>query len=582
MTDDPAMPRLRAPRVADWLTAPMRRNHATYLKVAAAAVTINLFGLVSSLFAMTVYDRVLPNNATASLVGLSIGLAIVILFDFVLKTLRAYFVDIAGADIDHRVGASLFRKLLASRMDLRRGSTGSLAGLMRELETLRDFFASATLTAIVDVPFILLTLAVIAAIGGKVVLVPIAMIPIVILAGWLTHPALDRLSGQAMGEGLAKQSVLVEAIGGLETVKATGAGALLTRRWNRAMHAHADSSLRQRLVAAISVNVATSGQTICYAGVVIVGVAMIGAQELTMGGLIACSMLAGRAVAPLAQIAQLLSRLSATQAAYGQLDGLMQAPVEGAQGQPLALAKVAGAIAFRRVTFRYPGATADAIEDVSFDIAPGERIAILGRIGSGKSTITRLMLGLYPPGDGLVMIDGTDLRQLDLAALRAQVGVALQDSVLLSGTVRDNIVLARAGIDDDEMLRVARLSGAHDFMGQIANGYDLRLNDRGESLSGGQRQAIAIARALAGRPPVLLFDEPTSAMDVQSETALIDRLLPEVAGRTLVVVTHRPSLLRLVTRVMVVENGRVVADGPRDDILRRLQAPPAPPRTAAA
>ena len=582
MTDDPAMPRLRAPRVADWLTAPMRRNHATYLKVAAAAVTINLFGLVSSLFAMTVYDRVLPNNATASLVGLSIGLAIVILFDFVLKTLRAYFVDIAGADIDHRVGASLFRKLLASRMDLRRGSTGSLAGLMRELETLRDFFASATLTAIVDVPFILLTLAVIAAIGGKVVLVPIAMIPIVILAGWLTHPALDRLSGQAMGEGLAKQSVLVEAIGGLETVKATGAGALLTRRWNRAMHAHADSSLRQRLVAAISVNVATSGQTICYAGVVIVGVAMIGAQELTMGGLIACSMLAGRAVAPLAQIAQLLSRLSATQAAYGQLDGLMQAPVEGAQGQPLALAKVAGAIAFRRVTFRYPGATADAIEDVSFDIAPGERIAILGRIGSGKSTITRLMLGLYPPGDGLVMIDGTDLRQLDLAALRAQVGVALQDSVLLSGTVRDNIVLARAGVDDDEMLRVARLTGAHDFMGRIANGYDLQLSDRGDSLSGGQRQAIAIARALAGRPPVLLFDEPTSAMDVQSETALIDRLLPEVAGRTLVVVTHRPSLLRLVTRVMVVENGRVVADGPRDDILRRLQAPPAPPRTAAA
>ena len=582
MTDDPAMPRLRAPRVADWLTAPMRRNHATYLKVAAAAVTINLFGLVSSLFAMTVYDRVLPNNATASLVGLSIGLAIVILFDFVLKTLRAYFVDIAGADIDHRVGASLFRKLLASRMDLRRGSTGSLAGLMRELETLRDFFASATLTAIVDVPFILLTLAVIAAIGGKVVLVPIAMIPIVILAGWLTHPALDRLSGQAMGEGLAKQSVLVEAIGGLETVKATGAGTLLTHRWNRAMHAHADSALRQRLVAAISVNVATSAQTICYAGVVIVGVAMIGAQALTMGGLIACSMLAGRAVAPLAQIAQLLSRLSATRAAYGQLDGLMQAPAEGAQGQPLALAAVQGAIAFRRVTFRYPGATADAIEDVSFDIAAGERIAILGRIGSGKSTIARLMLGLYPPADGLVMIDGTDLRQLDLAALRAQMGVALQDSVLLSGTVRDNIVLARAGVDDDEMLRVARLTGAHDFMGRIANGYDLQLSDRGDSLSGGQRQAIAIARALAGRPPVLLFDEPTSAMDVQSETALIDRLLPEVAGRTLVVVTHRPSLLRLVTRVMIVEQGRVVADGPRDEILRRLQSAPASAQTVAA
>lgn len=560
----------RRPRIADWLTGPIRRNRATYLKVAAAAVMINLFALVSSLFAMTVYDRVLPNNATASLIGLSIGLAIVVGFDFVLKTLRAYFVDIAGADIDQRIGAAIFRQLLTMRMDRKRGSTGSLAGLIRELETLRDFFASATLVAIVDVPFILLTLAVITLIGGSIVLVPLALVPIVILAGLLTRPAMDRLSAKAMGEGLAKQSVLVETIGGLETVKSVGAGPLLAGRWRGAMDRHADSSLRQRLVGAIAINVATSGQTIAYAGVVVVGVGMIGAGTLSMGGLIACSMLAGRAVAPLTQIAQLLSRLTATRTAYEQLDQVMSVPPEGASGEPIALSSVAGAIELRGVRFRYPGQAEDALAGVDLKIEPGERVALIGRIGSGKSTIARLILGLYPPTDGLVMVDGTDLRQLDTIALRDRIGAALQDSVLLSGSVRDNITLGRDAVDGEEMLRVARLSGTHDFMGQVAGGYDLRLTDRGESLSGGQRQSIAVARALAGRPPVLIFDEPTSAMDMQSEGALLDRMAAEIEGRTVLLITHRQSLLRLATRVIVMQSGRIVADGPRDEVLRRL------------
>jgi ATP-binding cassette subfamily C protein LapB len=560
-------------RFAPWLMEPMRRNRSTYMKVALAAVVINIFGLLTSLFTMTVYDRVVPNNATSSLVALSIGLAIVIVFDFILKMLRAYFVDIAGAQIDKEVGDTLFRRLLSLRLELKKGSTGALTGLMRELEALRDFFASATLTAVVDLPFILLTLLVVWLIGGMVVLVPAIMVPLVILVGLLTQPAMDRLSAKAMGEGLLKQSVLVETIGGLETVKASGAGALLSQRWARAQEQHSDSSLRQRLIASIGITVATSAGTISYAGVVIVGVQMIADLEMTMGGLIACSILAGRAVAPLAQISQLLSRMTSTRTAYRQLNELMQQPAEGPEGEALKLHSVKGQIEFRNVSFRYPGQSENALDQVSFTIEAGEKVALLGRVGSGKSTIARLVLGLYPPDDGLILIDGTDIRQLDPIDLRSKMGAALQESVLLTGSVRENIVLGRSHVDDEEMLRATHLSGTHQFMGQIANGYDLRLADRGEGLSGGQRQSIALARALAGRPPIVVFDEPTSAMDTQTETGLIQRLQEELKDRTVVLITHRPPLLALVKRIILIDKGKVALDGPRDEVMKQLTKP---------
>jgi ATP-binding cassette subfamily C protein LapB len=562
-------------RFADWLMEPMRRNRSVYLKVALAAVMINIFGLVTALFTMTVYDRVVPNNATSSLVALSIGLAIVVIFDFVLKLLRAYFVDIAGASIDKDVGETLFHRLLRLRLDLKKGSTGALTGLMRELEALRDFFASATLTAVVDLPFILLTLLVVWIIGGAVVIVPLLMVPLVIGVGLLTQPAMERLSARAMGEGLLKQSVLVETIGGLETVKATGAGRLLAGRWSRALDQHSDSSLRQRLIASIGITTATSAGTISYAGVVIVGVSMIANQTLTMGGLIACSILAGRAVAPLAQISQLLSRMTTTRTAYRQLNELMTMPPEGPAGEALKLSDVKGRIEFRGVSFRYPGSPEKALEEISFTIQPGEHVALLGRVGSGKSTIARLVLGLYPPEDGLVMIDGTDIRQLDPLDLRDQIGAALQESVLLTGSVRENIELGRAEVNDEELIRAAELSGTHSFIGQIANGYDLRLADRGEGLSGGQRQSIAIARALAGRPPIMVFDEPSSAMDSQTETTLIQRLQEELKDRTLVLITHRPPLLALASRIILMDKGRIVADGPRDEVLKQITRPKA-------
>jgi ATP-binding cassette subfamily C protein LapB len=407
------------------------------------------------------------------------------------------------------------------------------------------------------------------------VLVPGLMVPLVILVGWLTHPALERLSARAMGEGLLKQSVLVETIGGLETVKTSGAAPLMSNRWRKAVESHSDSSLRQRLVASIGVTFATSAGTISYAGVVVVGVTMIAEREMTMGGLIACSILAGRAIAPLAQISQLLSRITSTRTAYRQINEMMKMPPEGPEGDALKLSKVQGKIEFRNVGFRYPGAPERALDALSFTVNPGEHVALLGRVGSGKSTIARLVLGLYPPEEGLIMIDGSDIRQLDPRELRAQVGAAMQESVLLTGSVRENIQLGRPRVNDEELIRVSQISGTHQFMGQIANGYDLRLADRGEGLSGGQRQSIAIARALGGSPPIVLLDEPSSAMDAQTEGALIQRLQEELKGRTVLLITHRPPLLQLAQRIILLEQGKIVSDGPRDTVLKQIMRPQA-------
>ncbi|OYU13848.1 MAG: type I secretion system permease/ATPase [Alphaproteobacteria bacterium PA4] len=556
------------PRAGDWLRAPLWANRALYGQVVLAAVLINLFGLATSFFSMAVYNKVVPAAALNSLLALVIGVLGVLAFDFMLRTLRGYFVDIAGQNVDRALGSAIFDRLLAMPLADRRGANGAFAGVLREFETLRDFFASATVAALVDVPFVLVFIAVIAWVAPSLALVPLLAIPIVIGSALLVQPLLARLAEASLGEGLNKQGIVVETIAGLETVKTSRAAPLLRRRWQAAVAHHAALALRQRLVAALPVNIALSAQALVYVAMLALGVSLVIEQRLTMGALVAATMLSGRCVAPLGQIATLLTRLTATQSAYRALDRLMAGAGDGPT--PLRRAHLGGGITFRNVSFRYPGSARRTLDAVSFSIAPGERVAIIGRVGSGKSTITRLALGLYQPEDGAVLIDGSDIRQLHPDDIAANIGSVLQDIVLLSGSIRDNIALGDPAISDAEVLRASRLAGAHDFIGQLPDGYDRQLADRGEGLSGGQRQALAIARALAGTKPMLLMDEPTSAMDSQSEADLIDRLADDLDGRTLLLVTHRQSLLRLCTRIIMVDGGRIIADGPRDDVLRAL------------
>jgi ATP-binding cassette subfamily C protein LapB len=556
-------------RRGHWFWSALAANRWSYTQVLLAAVLANFLGLTTSIFIMVVYDRVLPNEATESLIALTIGVGIALLFDFLIKNLRAGFIDRAGQRADMVMGRRIFDQLLDMQMRARKGSTGALASTLREFETLRDFFTSATLVAVVDLPFILLFIGVIWMIGGPLALVPAIAVPLVLIVGIAVQPVLARLAEQSFKDGQSKQGVLVETVSGLETIKATGAARRMRARWEDAIARQSEHGARARGVTQLAMNATSFTQQSAQVMIVFYGVFLITAGEVSMGALIASVILTGRALAPLAQLAQTLTRLNQARSSYRSLDALMRADSERPEGRHwLSRPRLDGRIRFDDVHFSYPDQTVAALKGVSFTIEPGERVAILGRIGSGKSTVARLLLGLYAPDKGAVLVDDTDIRQIDPGDLRRNIGSVLQDVWLFSGTVRENIAIGARRPRDADILEAARIAGVEDFVARHPSGYDLMLAERGEGLSGGQKQAITLARALVGQPPVLLLDEPTSAMDVQNERDVIARLRGEAEGRTLIVITHRTSLLDLVDRVIVIEDGRVGADGDKSILSR--------------
>ena len=558
-------------RHGHWFWGPVLVARPLYWRAGLAAVLTNVFALTSSIFAMIVYDRVIPNNALGTLYAMLFGVAIVFGSDFIIRLLRGYFIDVAGARADTEIADALFEQVLDLDLRAKRGSTGGLASVLNQYETIRDFFTSATMTTLIDVPFALLFIVVLYWIGGPMAWVPVVAIPLIVIAGLLLQPRMQRQSQVSQEDSQLKQAVLVETLAGLETIKALGAGAVMRRRWQDSVAHQARLGMKTRLLAAVATHWGNLVFMASQVAVVTVGVFLAADGKIGSGAIVAASILCGRAVQPLSQIAQLLIRLNQTLASYRALSKVMAMPREHTPGhERLAHDRLRGSIELREVSFRYPGVPVAVLDKVSLRVEPGERVAVIGRVGSGKTTLVKLLLGLNTPDEGSLQVGGHDVRQIDPADLRRNVGSVLQDVWLVSGTLRQNIALGADRPTDAQVVQAAELAGVHEFASQHPLGYQLRVGEQGEGLSGGQRQAVAMARALIGDPPILLLDEPTSAMDPTAERLLLQRLKTATAGKTLLLITHKPSMLDLVDKVVVIDRGRIVAQGPKEAVLRAM------------
>ncbi len=560
-------------RYGHWFFGPLFAAKHIYLQVALAALLTNVFALATSGFSMIVYDRVMPNGAMETLVALLIGVFIIFISDFVIRSLRAYFLDVAGAQADMVIADTLFEQVIDMELSSRKGPIGSVANSLREFETLREFMTSATLTTLIDIPFAVLFLFVIWSIGGPLVIVPLMAIPLVVGTSLLIQPRMKQLTQTSYEDGQTKHSVAIETLQGIETIKAIGAGSIMRRRWQDVIAHQSAIGLKTRMLAQFAGNMSNFSNQLVWVGTVTMGVYLTQNGMIGSGAIVACSMLSGRSIAPLAQLSQLLTRINQSIASYKSLSSLMQQPRDHKPNSAyMSRDNWQGSIEFRNVSFNYPEQTEHGLQNISFKIEPGARVALVGKVGSGKSTLAKLMLGLYQPDEGSILIDGVDIRQIDLADLRRNVGTVMQDVWLITGTVKQNIAIGGANPSDQDILEASQLAGVHDFISQHPQGYGLRLKERGEGLSGGQKQAITIARALVSKPPIVLMDEPTSAMDLPGEKALIERLKAQLINQTIVVITHRASIIELIDHVLVLDQGRLVAQGPKSDFLKSKQA----------
>ena len=561
-----------------WLLGTLWRFRGYYFEAALAAMLINVLGLATALFIMNVYDRVVPNQAVDTLIVLAVGVAMAVGFEFLARNIRGYFLDVAARKADVLLGSTVFAHALGLRMQDRPPSAGAFASQLREYETLRDFLTSATLTAFSDLPFVLFFVWVIYLIGGPLYILPLSAVPLVLLVGLLAQIPLSMLMGRHVRESNLKHGLLVESVEGMETLKTLCAEGAMQGRWEDYTALTGQTGSRVRMISTGVVSFTTTVVQVVTIGIVVWGVHLVGAGTLSVGGLIACVILNGRGLAPLSQVASLLARYQHARMAYFILDGLMRRPGERTAGKNfLHRERIEGAVEFNQVTFRYPEQPLPVFKDLSLRIRPGEHVAVLGRVGTGKSTLLKLLLALYAPDQGVVSLDGADVAQFDPADLRRSIGYVSQDVRLFYGTLRDNIALGDPTADDTAVLEAARISGLEAMVADHPQGFDMIVPERGEGLSGGQRQAIGIARALLKAPPLLLMDEATASMDHNTEQAFLRNLKRFAKGRTLVVVTHKPTMVAVAERVVVLDAGRVAADGPRDEILAALSQAPSPP-----
>ncbi|HIP44080.1 MAG TPA: type I secretion system permease/ATPase [Sulfurospirillum arcachonense] len=557
-----------------WFWGTLWKSKKIYTDVIFASLVINVFVLASPLFVMNVYDRVVPNNAIETLWVLAIGVVVVYMLDTILKFIRAYFLEVAGKKSDIIMSSIIFERVMGLNMAVRPKSVGSFANNLKEFESIRGFFTSTTVATIIDLPFIFIFLFVIHLIGGAIVWAPVAIIIVIMIYTLAVKGPLNRSIESSYEAAAHKNSVLIESLSNIETIKTMGASGSAQYQWEEASGEIANRGLKTRILSnSVSTMTAFFIQLNSVA-VIVYGVYLIQAMELTMGGLIATVILSSRAISPLGQVASLIANYEHTKTAYRNLNDIMKMPVDRPEGKEfIRRDEFNGFIEFQDVTFSYPDEEKKALDNVSFKIVPGERVGIAGKIGSGKTTLEKLILGLYKPDSGTILIDGIDISQIDPADLRKNIGYVPQDVNLFRGSVKNNIIYKAPYVNDDQMLRASKLAGVDDFVKLHPKGYDMPVGERGDGLSGGQKQAIAIARAFLLDAPMMLLDEPTNSVDNVMESKIRANLSKNLVGKTTILITHKSSILSLVDRLIILDNGKLVIDGKRDEVLRKLNAP---------
>mgnify|MGYP001305724052 CR=1 FL=1 len=556
-----------------WFYAPLWKNRKFIVQAGLASLLTNIFAVGTSLFALIVYNRIIPANAMSSLYMLVIGMVILLTADYAIKTLRSRLLGVAGIESDIVIADKLFGQIIDLKHDTKKGSVGTLASILKEYEQIREFFTSATLVSIIDMPFACIFLFFIWYIGGHMVIPVIVGIFILIFVTLLVQPRLKKLSESSQEESHDKHSVLVETLSGLETVKLLGAGGLLRKRFKSVVSKQAKSADEVKRHTFFSTNLTQEVQQGVQISVVTVGAITVTTGEYGYGAIIACTILSGKALLPFVQLAQLLSRLNQIVTGYKSLDGLMKQPTEHTKGNDyLRRGKYKGEVSFENVSYSYPNQDGLALEEITFLIKKGERIGIVGRVGSGKTTIGKLVTKLFPPKTGKILIDGVDISQLDPSEIRENIGYVSQDPWLIAGTVEQNISFGATEIKTERMIEAADVSTSSDFINSHTKGFKQMLDERGEGLSGGQKQAITIARAIVKKPPILILDEPTSSMDAKTEKNFIDRFKKYNAEATILLITHRTSLLSLVDKVIVVDKGKIVGSGSVEAFLKATKS----------
>ena len=549
----------------------------SYIQAILASVFINLFSIVTGLYIMVVYNRILPNasfgpSAFYTLTAIVIGVGSIIVVDYIFKVLRAYFLDKSGSIMEKKSSNDVFNKIVAYDLAKAPKTSGTIVSIVKEYETFREFFNSASLLAFADLPFTFLFIFVIYLVGGPLAYIPLIIVPTVIIFSLALQPFMKRMAEQSLNNTIAKNSVLTEMVVGLETVKTISGGDVLRDRWMNSVEQQSDTNVGTRFLSQLASNFSSMAVLVSQLAVVAYGVVLVSEGSLSMGALIATMILSGRTLQPLGQLSGLLGRLNGAITAYKVVSQFMN---ETSQDEKtthfFSRSEIFGELKFKEVEFSYPSSEQKVLNNVSLNFAPGEKVAILGKVGCGKTTLLKLILGLHHCTSGSVLIDGANVQQLRSDDIRKNIGVVLQNPYLFSGTLRENIAFGLDVVSDEEILEAAKISCCLDFINKLENGFDYYLSENGRELSGGQRQALTLARAIVRKPKILLLDEPTSSMDQTTEKLVIDNLNTYFSDQTVILVTHRMSLLKMVDRVIALDDGKVTVDGKKDDIVAKLK-----------